>query len=111
MRRVRLWANLLLAGVAALALVHSTGTISGAGAGVRVAYLDSEGILDSAKACEVNPEWCDREKLGRFVASHYHSAEAYLALIAIFVAILNLSGLLKPVEPRDAADSREGQAQ
>lgn len=107
MRRVRLWANLLLGGLAALALVQSTGTISGAGSAVRVAYLETAGVLDLAKACEVNPDWCDRETLGRFVASHYHSAETCLAMIAIVVSLLNLSGLVKPVEPRDAVASRQ----
>ncbi|MBN2294407.1 MAG: hypothetical protein JXM70_18405 [Pirellulales bacterium] len=72
-------------------------------------YLESEGILDRAKACEVNSEWCDPEKLGRFIASHYFSVEALIALVAIFVAILNLSGLLKPSETRYAEDSLEDQ--
>ncbi len=98
MRRTLWWANLLLAGFAALALVHSTGTISGAGSAVRIMYLEDTGIVDRAKACEMNPDWCESEKLGRFVASHYYNVEAYLALVAFVVSALNLSGLPKPTE-------------
>ena len=102
MRRARLWANLLLGVAAAIAFVHSTGAISGGGAAVRIAYLENAGVVDRGKACELNSAWCDREALGRFVAAQYHSGEAYLAIIAIVVSLLNLSGLRKPVEPRDA---------
>ena len=100
MHRVRWWANLLLAGFAALALLHSTGTMNGAGTGVRVLYLGSNGILDCEKACDLNPEWCDAEKLGRFIASQHISAEAMLALIALVVAILNLLGSSRLTAPR-----------
>ena len=100
MHRARQWANLLLAGLAALALLHSTGTINGAGTGVRVLYLQSKGILDRDKACDVKPEWSDSEELGRFVAAQHISAEALLALIALVVAILNLWGSSRPATPR-----------
>jgi len=101
MRRMCWLANLLLAGFAVLALIQSTGTVSGGGTAVRVLYLRSQGILDLEKACDVNPEWCDSEKLGRFVAAQHTGGEFLLALIAIVVAILNLSELAKPTERRD----------
>lgn len=92
MRKLLWWANLLLVVFAVLALLQSTGSINGAGSAVRIMYLEKAGVLDSTRACEVNPDWCEREKLGRFIAAHYYSGEAYLALVAAIVATLNLSG-------------------
>jgi hypothetical protein len=100
MRRACWWANLLLAGCAVLALLQSTGTVSGAGTGVRVLYLRTNGILDYDKACEVNPRWCDSEELGRFVAGQHISGEMLLAMIALVVAVLNLSGAARHAAPR-----------
>ena len=107
MRKACWWANLLLAGCAVLAMIQSTGTISGGGTGVRVAYLRSQGILNLEKACDVNREWCDSEKLGRFVAAQHTGGEFLLALIAIVVAILSLAELSKLTEPSDAMASRQ----
>lgn len=100
MHRARWLANLLLAGLAALALLHSTGTINGSGTAVRVRFLEIKGILDRDKACAVEPEWCDSEKLGRFIASQHISAEVLLALAALVIAILNLSGSSRFATPR-----------
>lgn len=103
MRRVRWWANVVLAVCASLVLLQSTGTINGMGTAVRVIILSNKGIVDLDRACAVDPEWCDREALGRFVARHHISAEIDLGIVALVVAIMNLSGLAKPVAP--AADS------
>lgn len=100
MRRARWWANLLLAGFSAYVLLHSTGTISGAGTGVRVTYLRANGIVDYDKACEVNSEWHDPEKLGRFIASRHIGAQVLLALVGLVVAILNLAGSSGLAAPR-----------
>lgn len=67
---------------------------------MRVRALEINGILDRDKACEVNPEWCDSETLGRFIASQHISAEVLLALAALVIAILNLSGSSRPATPR-----------
>lgn len=104
MKRVRWWANVLLALCAGLVLLQSTGTINGMGTAVRILMLSQQGILDLDKACAVDAEWCDSEKLGRFVARHHISAEIDLGIIAIVVAILNLSGLAKPAEPIAGSD-------
>ena len=45
MRKTLWWANLLLAAFAVLALLHSTGTINGAGSAVRIMYLENAGVI------------------------------------------------------------------
>jgi hypothetical protein len=96
MRTLRWWANVLLAVGACLALLQSTGAINGMGTAVRIMMLSNEGIVDLERACAVDPEWCDRESLGRFVARHHISAEIDLGILALVVAVINLSALAKP---------------
>jgi hypothetical protein len=92
----------VLAVGACLALLQSTGAINGMGTAVRIIALSNEGILDLERACAVDPEWCDREALGRFVARHHISAEIDLGILALVVALINLSSLAKPSAPGSA---------
>jgi hypothetical protein len=95
--RVLLWfANILLAAVSALALVHVGTVVNGRGTGVRVMKLQVDGVLDYEKAREKYPQWRDDdmfEGIGRFVAHHHITAEGILAATGLSVAVVNMFGL------------------
>ncbi len=97
--RVYLWfANLLLAALSALALLHVGTVVNGAGTGVPVEKLRIDGVLDFDKAYEKYPQWrkgdiFDSEAMGRFIAQHHIDAEGTLAVIGLSVAVLNMTGL------------------
>ena len=95
MRTLVWYANLCLACIAILALVHSTGTVNGSGTAVRIVKLRIDGVFDEEKAREIYPHWrdgdcLDQEQVGRFVAQHHIDAEVVVAVTALFVAIVNM---------------------
>jgi hypothetical protein len=94
---VLLWcANVLLAVVSTLALVHVGTVVNGAGTGVRVMTLQVDGVLDYEKAREKYPQWRDHdlfESMGRHIAKHHIDAEGLLAGLGLTAAVINMFGL------------------
>lgn len=88
----------MLAALSALALLHVATVVNGAGTGVRVLMLQSDGVLDYERAREQYPQWhkgdrFDFEAMGRFIAQHHIDAEGILAVTGLSVAVLNMVGL------------------
>lgn len=85
--------NIALAVVAVLGLVQASTEVSGFGAGVPVAALRTQGVLDLEKAFEANPCWCGPDcsvEIGRYVANNYISSLAIVSGLALAVAVANL---------------------
>jgi len=98
MRKFTWCANLFLAAISALAIVHVGTYVSGAGIGVRITKLRSEGVIDLEKAYQAYPEWrdgdsLDQEKLGRYIAASHFGAECVFAVTGLSVAAINLLSL------------------